>query len=41
VVAKVYTSERYGIYKWKLDHIQVEAQEYSTCIYLSLLLYML
>jgi hypothetical protein len=25
--AKEYTSESYGVYKWKLRHIQVEAKE--------------
>jgi hypothetical protein len=28
--AKVYTSESYCIYKWNLEHIQVEAKEYTS-----------
>jgi hypothetical protein len=28
--AKVYTCENYGIYKWNLKQIQVEAKEYTS-----------
>jgi hypothetical protein len=30
VEAKVYTSGRYDIYKWKLRYIQVEAKLYTS-----------